>query len=155
MLQGFRISGMLGFANFQNQRDRSSDVTLFYRYSYLSNFSSARFFFSKDIWHAFDPFRRWFFFQSAISNLLQVNIFVQKEYLGVATKLLFSLQMYVHLHTWNPNDPCFDWKRPCFGGSTFKNKGHWGSRCTSSIFETMHAPSWHPIFCRTSSQDAG
>ena len=28
----------------------------------------------------------------------------------------------------NPNDPCFDWKRPCFGGLTFKNRGHWGSR---------------------------
>ena len=31
-------------------------------------------------------------------------------------------------YTWNPNDPCFGWKRPCFGGLTFKNKGHWGSR---------------------------
>ena len=19
-------------------------------------------------------------------------------------------------YTWNPNDPCFDWKRPCFAG---------------------------------------
>ena len=32
------------------------------------------------------------------------------------------------LGTWNPNDPCFDWKRPCFGGLTFKNRGHLGSR---------------------------
>ena len=30
---------------------------------------------------------------------------------------------------WNPNDPCFDWKRPCFVGLTFKNRGHLGSRC--------------------------
>ena len=22
-----------------------------------------------------------------------------------------------HIDTWNPNHPCFDWKRPCFGGS--------------------------------------
>ena len=20
------------------------------------------------------------------------------------------------IRSWNPNDPCFDWKRPCFGG---------------------------------------
>ena len=27
------------------------------------------------------------------------------------------------------NDPCFDWKRPCFGGwKPFKNRGHLGSR---------------------------
>ena len=32
------------------------------------------------------------------------------------------------LYTWNPNDPCFGWKGPCFGGLTFKNRGHWGSR---------------------------
>ena len=32
------------------------------------------------------------------------------------------------IHTWNPTDPCFDWKRPCFGGLTFKNRGHLGSR---------------------------
>ena len=31
-------------------------------------------------------------------------------------------------HTWNPNDPCFGWKRPCFGGLTLKNRGHLGSR---------------------------
>ena len=38
-------------------------------------------------------------------------------------KLVFFLKL-----TWNPNDPCFDWKRPCFGGLTFKNRGHLGSR---------------------------
>ena len=32
--------------------------------------------------------------------------------------------------TWNPNDLCFGWKRPCFGGLTSKNRGHWGSRYT-------------------------
>ena len=30
--------------------------------------------------------------------------------------------------TENPNDHCFAWKRPCFGGLTFKNRGHLGSR---------------------------
>ena len=41
-------------------------------------------------------------------------------------------QIFVGIHniatTWNPNDPCFDWKRPCFRGLTLKNRGHWGSR---------------------------
>ena len=32
------------------------------------------------------------------------------------------------LDTQNPNDPCFDWKGPCFGGLTFKNRGQLGSR---------------------------
>ena len=34
----------------------------------------------------------------------------------------------MYIYTKNPNDPCFDWKRPCFGGLTFKNRGHLGSR---------------------------
>ena len=34
----------------------------------------------------------------------------------------------LNIYTWNPNEPCFDWKRPCFGGLTFKNRGHLGSR---------------------------
>ena len=33
--------------------------------------------------------------------------------------------LYLYLE---PNDPCFDWKRLCFGGLTFKNKGYLGSR---------------------------
>ena len=33
------------------------------------------------------------------------------------------------LYAWNPNDPCFDWKKPRFGGLTFKNKGYLGSSC--------------------------
>ena len=28
--------------------------------------------------------------------------------------------------TWNPNDPCFGWKRARFGGVTVKNRGRWG-----------------------------
>ena len=32
------------------------------------------------------------------------------------------------ISTWNPNDPCFDWKRPCFGGSKAQNRGQTGSR---------------------------
>ena len=31
----------------------------------------------------------------------------------------------LYIYTWNPNVPCFDWKRPCFGGKT---KDKMGSR---------------------------
>ena len=29
----------------------------------------------------------------------------------------------IYIITWNPNDPCFDWKKPCFGGLKPKNRG--------------------------------
>ena len=32
--------------------------------------------------------------------------------------------MCIYIYTWNPNDPCFDWKRPRFQ----KNRGQTGSR---------------------------
>ena len=35
---------------------------------------------------------------------------------------------WIYTYTWNPNDPCFGGKRPCFWGLTFKNRGHLGSR---------------------------
>ena len=38
------------------------------------------------------------------------------------------------MYTWNPNDPCFDWKGPCFEGLTFKNRGHLGSKQPGSFF---------------------
>ena len=34
----------------------------------------------------------------------------------------------IYIYTWNPNDPCFDWKGPCFGGLKPKNRGQIGSR---------------------------
>ena len=34
------------------------------------------------------------------------------------------------IRTWNPNDPCFDWKRPCFEGFNHQNRGQTGSRYT-------------------------
>ena len=33
-----------------------------------------------------------------------------------------------YVYTWNPNDPCFYWKRLCFGGLKPKNRGRTGSR---------------------------
>ncbi len=40
---------------------------------------------------------------------------------------LFKNNQTKHIYIYillEPNDPCFDWKRPCFGGLTFKNKGY-------------------------------
>ena len=38
-----------------------------------------------------------------------------------------------YVYAWNPNDspndPCFDWKRPSFGGLKPQNRGQTGSRC--------------------------
>ena len=39
-----------------------------------------------------------------------------------------NIYTYIYIYNWNPNDPCFAWKRPCFVGLTFKNTGHVGSR---------------------------
>ena len=36
--------------------------------------------------------------------------------------------MLAYIYTWNPNDPCFEWKRPCFGGLNHQNRGQTGSR---------------------------
>ena len=40
----------------------------------------------------------------------------------------FQFVFTYHIYTWNPNDPCFDWKGPCFGGLKPKNRGQIGSR---------------------------
>ena len=36
--------------------------------------------------------------------------------------------------TWDPNDPCCDWKRPCFGGFKPQNRGQTGSRYEITCF---------------------
>ena len=40
----------------------------------------------------------------------------------------------IYIYTWNPNDPSFGSKRPCFEGLTFKNRGHLGSRYIHIIY---------------------
>ena len=35
---------------------------------------------------------------------------------------------HVCIYTWNPNDPCFEWKGPSFGGFNPQNRGQTGSR---------------------------
>ena len=49
-----------------------------------------------------------------------------------------SLYVNIDICTWNPNDPWFDWKRPCFGGLTFKNTGQLGSRYIQYIHICMY-----------------
>ena len=44
--------------------------------------------------------------------------------------------------TWNPNDPCFEWKRPCFVGLTFKNRGH---QRVPGIYIYTYVPDMHPL----------
>ena len=50
------------------------------------------------------------------------------KYSWIDSNIAAICNTYLYLYTKNPNDPCFDWKRPCFGGLTFKNRGHLGSR---------------------------
>ena len=52
--------------------------------------------------------------------------------------LKFMVQCREIFHTWNPNDPCFDWKRPCFEGFNHQNRGQTGSR----YMEHMGLPFW-------------
>ena len=46
------------------------------------------------------------------------------------------LYAYKYVYTWNPNDPCYDWKRPCFGELTFKSRGQLG--CRYMYVHNMH-----------------
>ena len=48
-------------------------------------------------------------------------MFLVKFFLGK-----FGLCIYIYI-AGNPHDPCFDWKRPSFGGLTFQNRCHFGS----------------------------
>ena len=42
----------------------------------------------------------------------------------------YNICIYIYtLFTWNPNDHCFDWNRPCFGGFNHpNNREQTGSR---------------------------
>ena len=51
--------------------------------------------------------------------------------------LKFMVQCREIFHTWNPNDPCFDWKRPCFEGFNHQNRGFKQVPGTWSIWATF------------------
>ena len=83
--------------------------------------------------HILDHTRVVYKINSPLSPVILVSIdIVLNNYLFlIDDRYLYSLYEYIYIYTWNPNDPCFGWKRPCFGGLTFKNRGHlgcWGSR---------------------------
>ena len=55
--------------------------------------------------------------------------------------------IYIYIYTWNPNDPCFAWKGPCFGGFSPQNTGQTGSRCV--LFHmpfSRYEPLWQYFF---------
>ena len=63
-----------------------------------------------------------------------------------------SCNTFYDIFTWNPSDPCFDWKGPCFGGLTFKNRGHLGSRYIENMGkyrDVCDEERWTPIAQRT------
>ena len=51
---------------------------------------------------------------------------------------------YLCIYTWNPNDLCFDWKRPGFGGFNHKNRGQTGSRY-KYVFTFNPSISWDQL----------
>ena len=55
------------------------------------------------------------------------------------------------LYTWNPNDPCFDCKRPVFGGFNHQNRGQTGSRYIRYFSWTLPTSwfSWTFSYLRT------
>ena len=53
---------------------------------------------------------------------------------GFLGRFFFLGGKHAYLYTWNPNDPCFVWKGPCFGGFNLQNRGQTGSRCILYIY---------------------
>ena len=41
------------------------------------------------------------------------------------------------VYTWNPTDPCFEWKGPSFGGFKPQNRGQTGSRYLQVVVSKM------------------
>ena len=48
-----------------------------------------------------------------------------RNYHGIGCGRFVCWAKKSHDHTWNPNDPCFGWKRPCFGGLPSKIEVIW------------------------------
>ena len=56
--------------------------------------------------------------------------------------------IYIYIYTWNLNDPCFDWKRPCFGGLKPQNRGQTGSRYIAKILPASYTPVYIHMYLR-------
>ena len=72
---------------------------------------------------------------------------------STARKFQESVQKDHSPSTWNPNDHCFDWKRPCFGGFNHQNRGQRGSRQMS--FFCWLTPNYWCVTCCCPSQMFG
>ena len=76
------------------------------------------------IWKEYD-----FKWTNLPNNFQDVKV-VKMQHEFVQKNMAMSLKMNkndIYIYTWNPNDPCFDWKGPYFGGLIFKNRGQLGS----------------------------
>ena len=58
---------------------------------------------------------------------------------ALRTSYMYDILLYWYIDALGPKWPLFDFKRPCFGGLTFKNRGHLGSRC---IYIYIHIRSY-------------
>ena len=62
-------------------------------------------------------------------NLYDMHLYVyDRAYVDIYSIYYIYIYKCIYIYTWNPNDPCFDWKRPSFGGFNPENKGQTGSR---------------------------
>ena len=63
-------------------------------------------------------------------------------YIYIYTRMIWSVYIYIYIYmyviyTWNPHDPCCDWKRPGLGGLTFKNRGQF-AQIFSFLLDWQH-----------------
>ena len=72
---------------------------------------------------SFTPAASPFFRLLGLEGAFFVNFFPDKT-----TPPKKKIKNNIYIYTWNPNDPCFDWTRPSFGGFNPQNKGQTGSR---------------------------
>ena len=87
------------------------------------------------------------FFLVMHGHALLTAHFLVLEFATTASKIKRSNFMsfrQIYIHTWNPNDPCIGWKRPCHGGLILKNRGHLGSRYILLSFQISAGR--HPVF---------
>ena len=63
------------------------------------------------------------------------------EFVEVVSLISEFQVVNIYIYTWNPNDPCFCWKRSLVFGvwKPFKNRGHWGSRYIYIWYDVVQA----------------
>lgn len=61
--------------------------------------------------------------QTSKGCLQRISCWESRRWFGKHHESVMNDQ--TNMYTYNPHDPCFTWKRPCFQGLTFTNRGHW------------------------------